>query len=683
MKSASNAFKRKMNGGNPLLCYADLTLVNGVKLSFGPENDFMVDGNSVSDGSGSSGFPLGAAVAKTVTINIDNSDDRYSDYDFYMARVTVWTGIDLDDGTTERIREGTFTVVDAVTPGETLEINAINDMYKADITYVSSVTLPTDLITILKDVCSQCEMLLGSPSFRNQDYRVSELPTGTTCRAVIGYIAQIAGGNAYCDANNRLIIKTYDLSVFETAGIIDGGLHEEIEEGLDIGQGSAGVNPNQVDGGNFGDGAVDQADGGDFGQNEAYHNLYDWTSLTVATDDVVITGITTTISTDDGDEAYLYGIDGYTLNIDNPLIKGNEKDAVNRIGAAVVGITVRPFEGECVAYAIADFMDPVVIWDKKGNMYQTFLTDVAFEYVGGTTLKNSTEPPLRNQSNYYSNATEAYRKAREEADKLLKKQKAEWEKAMEDLSNRLENSSGLYTTIDKQEDGSSIFYMHDKPLLKESAIVWKQTAEAWGVSTDGGKTWNAGMTVDGDVITRILSTVGINADWIKAGLISDRKGKSFWNLNTGELQVNGKFAQYADNGRKSIDIEGNELKVYSWFDSGKHAGSVCSVKEGSDTTRLGLYCDFGGAISLGCRDGDNGPFVYIFDVIAPKDGEGAKAMSRYGLDLSGSTLSNIGGMTFRNGAQGKTGRAEFSDGSYLEFRCGILVGGNTVEGGTI
>ena len=33
-----------------------------------------------------------------------------------------------------------------------------------------------------------------------------------------------------------------------------------------------------------------------------------------------------------------------------------------------------------------------------------------------------------------------------------------------------------------------------------------------------------------------------------------------------------------------------------------------------------------------------------------------------------------------DGALGKTGRAEFSDGTYLDFHCGILSGGNTKEG---
>lgn len=51
------------------------------------------------------------------------------------------------------------------------------------------------------------------------------------------------------------------------------------------------------------------------------------------------------------------------------------------------------------------------------------------------------------------------------------------------------------------------------------------TAEAWAVSTDGGQHWNGGMTVDGDVIARILTATGVNADWIKTGALVVRDGK--------------------------------------------------------------------------------------------------------------------------------------------------------------
>jgi hypothetical protein len=82
------------------------------------------------------------------------------------------------------------------------------------------------------------------------------------------------------------------------------------------------------------------------------------------------------------------------------------------------------------------------------------------------------------------------------------------------------------------------------------------TAEAWAVSTDGGQHWNGGMTVDGDVIARILTATGINADWINTGTI------------VGE-RINGRGIKVIDDDKNvtlEIDSKGNVIlapKIFS------------------------------------------------------------------------------------------------------------------------
>lgn len=526
MKNVSYKFKEIIHNGGPFYAYAKVVLADGQELEFDSENDFLMDGNGYSESGGVSSFPLGVAVAKAITLNLDNSDEKYSEYDFYYARITLYTEAELDNGTTERIKEGTFTVTSPVAIGDIIEIEAINDMYKANITYVPNVSLPTTLLQIAQDVCSQCGILLGSPSFTNQDFTVKTIKEGMTCREVLGYIAQIAGGNALCDENNRLLIRTYDLSVFEQRKIISGeNLRKEVQD--------------RISGENFGENISDTVQGGTFGENDNFHVLASFQqNPEISTDDVVITGLATTYKTEVNEEEqeveYLYGEEGYVLSIDNPLIEGKEQEALQKIGTWIIGISVRPFSAQHTSYPIAEFMDPVYVVDTKNNVYESFLTDIEYEYLSNTTLSNSTESPARNNSEYYSQASAAYRKAREE----LQNQKSEWEKAMEDLSNRLDNSSGLFMTAEKQSDGSSIYYMHNKPTKEESSIIWKMTAEAMAVSTDGGKTWNAGMTVDGDTIVRILSAVGVNADWIKSGTMeADR-------IMGGSLKLGGKNNAY-------------------------------------------------------------------------------------------------------------------------------------------
>ena len=132
-------------------------------------------------------------------------------------------------------------------------------------------------------------------------------------------------------------------------------------------------------------------------------------------------------------------------------------------------------------------------------------------------------------------ATQAFVTARN----MVKQEKTEREKALEEFGKRIDSATGVYTTEEIQEDGSRIFYLHDKPTLAESKAIWKMTSEAWGVSTDGGQTWNGGMTVDGDTIVRILNAVGVNADWINAGaiMVKDSDGNILFSVDMDTKKV--------------------------------------------------------------------------------------------------------------------------------------------------
>ena len=180
-------------------------------------------------------------------------------------------------------------------------------------------------------------------------------------------------------------------------------------------------------------------------------------------------------------------------------------------------------------------MDLVYIVDKKNNIYKSFVTENDFEYLGCSSISNGTESPERNRSIYSGNATEVYRRVQQQ----INNQKNEFETAVGNLENQLQNSSGLYETDEVQPDGSRVYYFHNKPTLKESDTVIKITSQALGISTDGGVSYPVGITVDGEAIVSILQTVGINADWINTGAIqvSDDEGNIIFSVNMDTKQI--------------------------------------------------------------------------------------------------------------------------------------------------
>ena len=296
-------------------------------------------------------------------------------------------------------------------------------------------------------------------------------------------------------------------------------------------------------------------------------------------DDVVITGVQVTeylesTSQDEEASSYLYGEEGYVLKIsENKLIpQGTGEVVTNIIGEKCVGMSFRPFETECLTDIVLEAGDAVLITDRKGNKYKSYLTNVVLQPGTFEQISCNAESAARNSSKTYSLVTQAAVDAR----KSVWRERTTREQALQEFKDRLDNSTGVYTTVQTQQDGSQIFYLHDKPTLAESRAVWKMTAEAWGVSTDGGQTWNGGMTVDGDTIVRILNAVGVNADWINAGAITvtDTDGSILFSVDMdtksvyldGSVQIGGgkslnqTFANYL---QESKDYSDGKLSDYA------------------------------------------------------------------------------------------------------------------------
>lgn len=531
-KSVSDKFKNFIKSGGPFYAFASMTLSDGTLLMLDADDDFTASGNGYSEGS-ESGFPFGAAISKTATLSISNSGNRNS-YDFFNARFTLFTETWLlDDGweKIERLEEGIFTVIDVVNSGENIEITAYDDMYKADIPFSSTLNYPATAQQLLVEVCGKCNITLGSASFLNDNFLIQKPPTGLTGRQVIGYIAQIACGNARIDKYGRLVILSYDLTPFDSQEEVTA---DEIET-------SSGIH------------ILSQ-----------YINDPD-----IVASDVTITGVSVEIESDDSNESeiYLSGTDDYVIKIDNPLIGGKEKEAVDLIANSLIGISFRPFSGTFMPNPTIEFMDLAYIVDKEDKAYKTFITSNDFDYLSNSTFANTTESPERAVGQYYSTAAEVYQKAKEE----VAKNKTQWEEAIEHLASQISQSnSGLFTTEERQSDGSYIFYMHNKPELGESDIIWKMTAEAIAVTTDGGKSWNGGITVNGEVIASILNTIGLNFDWGVGGtlVIQNRYGDVTFSANseTGEVFVNGTIRSEVegDVGREWIEI--NEAVISGGVD---------------------------------------------------------------------------------------------------------------------
>lgn len=586
MKNVSNAFKEVIKNGGPFYAYANFKLVDGTELEMTSRKDFYISGNSYTQG-GQGQFPLGEAVSKTIDIGIDNLDERYSSYDFNGCQIVLYTEADLADGTIERLQEGIFTVIDSVTPGDIIELTAQDNMYKADIKFKSTISYPTSALLLLQEICTVCGLSLASTSdLSHISFQINSAPDNVTARQVLGYIAQIMGGNALILPNGQLKIQRYKKEDIAKMSILSGGnLADNITD--------------YISGGKFGETIEDVISGEELNESLQFHILNTYINEpTIATDDIIITGLTTEVAVKGSSsekQTITYGTEGYMLNINNPLIKGREEAGLKVIGNVVIGISTRPFSGDFSPNPTIEYMDSVYIVDRKDNIYQSIVSSHTFTYLGNSSVSNNTPSNEKKNATYQSNASNIYRKAQED----IEQNKTEWEKTAEILNNELQNASGLFQTTQTNPDGSTIYFLHDKKTLEESQVVIKVTSQAIGISTDGGNTYPTGITVDGDAIVSILQSVGINADWINTGTLKvggkdngngliqvyDKNGDLLGKINNEGLTIkSGGSVKSEATAYKYVQLQGSNIY---FRDLNKNKG-VMSVIEG-DTTSLDFY----------------------------------------------------------------------------------------------
>lgn len=553
MRNLSAEFKEQQNSGNRnYLKYADFTFTDGSTLSI-TDKDLWSNGFKFEDAvSQNDSFDIGAAIVNKLTLQINNFSGKYTDYIWDGARVVCYIGLELSTGI-EKIRICTMTVTDA--PYQSTAIISLtceDSMRLFDRDYSDSkLTYPATRLQIIQNACEVCGVTLQSTRFDNDDFIIQNRPddSSITFRQVIAWVAQMGCQWAKCDEYGRLCFGWYEREVPDNFYDLVETPWKDIE-GKDI---------------------LDTTGAQIITVMQKGITAIDTNGFTPWLYDVEITGVKVTeyVENSSKNEAKTYqsGKSGYVIEIsDNKLIQEGSGEKICQIIAdRCVGLKFRPFTTGALTNIAWEAGDTIAISDRNGKQYKSFLTSVTLNPGAFEQLECSAKSVSRNKQKQYTLSQQV----QAESKKNLKDERTAREKAIEELSQRLSESSGTYTTVETQPDGSNIYYLHNKPQLSDSDIVWKMTAEAWAVSTDGGQHWNGGMTVDGDVIARILTATGVNADWINTGTIKaiDKDGNTTFlvDVTTGRVVINADSVQIKGKDVNAIAKEKAETEVNNFI----------------------------------------------------------------------------------------------------------------------
>lgn len=552
MLSISSEYELSLNENSNQLIKAKITFAdNTVRQLTG---DDIVSCDFDQQVSSDSSFDIGTAIIGQMTITLNNHDGRFDACDFTKAQLVVWVGKQLSKGT-EWIQRGIYTANQPDSYNGTIAISALDNMSKFEKpfrTFLASVGAlqgaNASVRTLLTDMCRHCGVTWvdsGDKAFDTK-FEYGYVDSNATCRQALAYACQALCVNASITNDGRLRTVWYDSAPFEAESDLDGG---QFDAAKPYATGAS------KDGGNFTDySSGASADGGTFFTNKGVHRLYAFSNITVNTDDVVITGVRVTersvtvgSKTTNGG-TYTVGTEGYVLDVsNNPLIiPGIGKSVADRIGAKVIGLRFRPFSGKHICVPSLEAGDCAYVIDRKQNVYKTYVTRVKYSVNGGMTVSCGAKSASRNSADNAGASTSAVVKARNE----LHQELGIRDETIKNLGETLANASGLYHTEAKQPDGSTVYYLHDKPTTGQSRIIYKVTASGIGISTDAGKTYATGLSADGNAVLNRIYAIGINADYLTTGRISSKNGNSFIDLDTEEANL--KLGNKSTVGGKSI-----------------------------------------------------------------------------------------------------------------------------------
>lgn len=520
MINVSEQLKEESKKNHNYYVTANVTLADGTKLSL-EKKDFYLDGNGIIDAADSSDFPIGVAIEKTATLSLVNDKGQFDEYSFNGAVFTIFMNLQLSNHL-ETFKRGSFIVCRKPAIDGEINLTLLDYMSKADRTYKTNLNFPCTAGEVFRDACRQSGLVMGNADFKNSDFQVQKAPEGTTCRAVIGMAAALAGGNARIDENDLLRIVTFDKEDHVV-------LMEEIPWPDASGQSILDTEDEEI--------------------ITVYEKVITGHDLPVVgdaendIDPLVVTGVKYT----DGDEEYLYGTEGYVIDIsDNQLLAGNEEEGVSRIGQILEDFELLPFSLNSIPVGYAVFGDAIQFKDSRGNLHRSYATDIEFNFADGTEFSCKAKS-LETQSLEYPSGTKAL------VEQTLKKTEEKisaYNARLKQMNDMAANTLGFYYTEVVQPDGSVIAYRHNKLRLSESKIVYKTAADGFFVTSDYQETdeattaagkWTSGFDSNGDAVLNILYAIGIQAKWLNTrGLTAeDNDGKVTFRINadTGEVEI--------------------------------------------------------------------------------------------------------------------------------------------------
>ncbi len=301
----------------------------------------------------------------------------------------------------EWIRRGAYIIDRPASMGFTIQIDAYDYMDTTNRPYIGrgtnneEIVFPIDSESLVKSICDYCgvgytsSMWQVSPNITIDEFEYNE---STTCREVIGWIAQVNCAFARMSPSGMM-----EISWYSSGSYIEG-------DDYDFGTVSPWSDADTFDGGYITPWTETEDINGGYYLDYAFTQV---STVTVDSEDTMITGVRVYVpNTVSEFDFATVGYSGYILAIENnPIITSQNKEGIaNTIYSVIGGMTFRQYTASVYGDPSYEAGDLIEVSNYLGNKYFSYITNLTYTLNGLVDAECGAETPS-NQENSYSNSS--------------------------------------------------------------------------------------------------------------------------------------------------------------------------------------------------------------------------------------------------------------------------------------
>lgn len=148
----------------------------------------------------------------------------------------------------------------------------------------------------------------------------------------------------------------------------------------------------------------------------------------------------------------------------------------------------------------------------------------------------------------------------EQIEKEVARNKSAMQKAIENATKLITGQDGGYVVMNTTADGHpyEILIMNTDD-IQTATKLWRWNLGGLGYSSTGyNGQYGTAITMDGAIVADYITTGTLNAGLIKTGIIEDEQHTNYWNMNTGEFKL-------SDGTTDAVKFENGTLTINAGF----------------------------------------------------------------------------------------------------------------------